>query len=258
MVEPPLFWSFVRTFKDHFSGHASHYAAARPRYNKALFEWIASQCKIRSQAWDAGCGNGQASVALAEYFDEVFASDPSGTQINSATPHPNIRYAVESAEQSSLSDNAVQCICVAQALHWFDFDRFFAEVKRVLQPGGLLVVWTYEKSSVNETIDAVFEKIYRGTLDDYWPPERKHVETAYRNIPFPFEEIETPHFQLQCDWNLLQYLAYLRSWSASQRYLTAIGIDAVSLIENEMQQAWGNPNKVRPVLWPLTVRAGRL
>lgn len=247
----------MSTFKDHFSGHASGYAAARPRYPKALFEWIASQCKIRSLVWDAGCGNGQASIALAEYFDEVFASDPSGTQINSATPHANIRYAVEPAEQSSLPDNAVQCVCVAQALHWFDFERFFPEVKRVLQPDGLLVVWTYEKSSVNKEVDAVFEKLYRGTLDDYWPPERKHVETCYRNIAFPFEEIPTPHFELRCDWTLSQYLAYLRSWSASQRYLKATGIDAVGLVENEMLQAWGNPDEIRTVQWPLTVRAGR-
>lgn len=247
----------MNTFKDHFSGHATSYAAARPHYPKALFDWIASQCKLRSRVWDVGCGNGQASIALTDYFDEVFASDPSGSQINSATPHANIRYAVEPAEESSLPDSSVQCVCVAQALHWFDFVRFFNEAKRVLQPGGLLVAWTYEKSTVNKNIDAVFEKLYCGSLDDYWPPERKHVETGYRNIAFPFEEISTPHFELRCDWNLSQYLAYLRSWSASQRYLKATGIDAVGVIENEMQQAWGNPEDIRTVLWPLTVRAGK-
>ena len=246
----------MNTFKDHFSGHANCYAAARPHYPIALFKWIASQCSQHLCAWDAGCGNGQASAALVQYFDEVFASDPSSTQITNAVPHANIRYAVEPAEQSSLHDHSVDCICVAQALHWFEFERFFNEAKRVLKHDGLLVVWTYEKSSVNRNVDKVFEKLYRGTLDDYWPPERKHVETAYRNIPFPFEEIKTPHFQLRCDWNLLQYLAYLRSWSASQRYLTATGIDAVSLIEREMQEAWGNPEDVLTVLWPLTVKAG--
>jgi SAM-dependent methyltransferase len=248
----------VNTFKDYFSGHASSYAAARPLYPGALFEWIASQCKIRSLVWDVGCGNGQASVALADYFDQVFASDPSSAQINSASPHAHIRYAVEPAEQSSLPDKSVQCVCVAQALHWFNFERFFNEAKRVLQPDGLLVAWTYEKSSVNKNIDAVFEKLYRGILDNYWPPERKHVETQYRNISFPFKAIPTPHFRLQCNWNLPEYLAYLRSWSATQRYLKATGIDALGAVENDMRQAWGNPSDVHAVLWPLTVKAGRL
>ncbi|MEO8002842.1 MAG: class I SAM-dependent methyltransferase [Arenimonas sp.] len=247
----------MTTFKDHFSGHANSYAAARPRYPKALFEWIASECKTRSLAWDAGCGNGQASVALADYFDKVFASDPSTTQIASAEPRENISYAVEAAEQCSLPDNSADCVCVAQALHWFEFERFFTEAKRVLQPGGLLVVWTYEKSSVNAAVDAIFEKLYRGMLDDYWPPERTHVESAYRDIAFPFQEIQSPQLELQCNWTLAQYLAYLRSWSASQRHLKATGIDAVSQIENEMQQAWGNPETVLTVIWPLTVRAGR-
>lgn len=247
----------MATFKDHFSGHASSYATARPRYPQALFEWLSSQCESNSLVWDAGCGNGQASIALADYFDEVFASDPSATQIASASPHPNIRYAVEPAEQCSLTDKSADCVCVAQALHWFEFERFFAEAKRVLREGGLLAVWTYERSSVNAEVDAVFDKLYRGTLDDYWPPERQHVETAYRNIAFPFNEIQTPSLSLRCDWTLPQYLAYLRSWSASQRYLKATGNDAVNAIETDMLHAWGNPSDVQTVVWPLTIRAGR-
>jgi SAM-dependent methyltransferase len=216
----------MSNFKDHFSGHAGGYAAARPRYPKSLFEWLAAECRKHLLVWDAGCGNGQASVALADFFDEVFASDPSATQIASAAPHPSVRYAVEPAEQCCLPNDSADCVCVAQALHWFEFERFFAEAKRVLKPAGLLAAWTYERSSVNTAVDAVFLKLYCGTLDDYWPPERKHVETAYRDIEFPFEEIHSPPFELRCDWTLPQYLAYLRSWSASQRYLTATGIDA--------------------------------
>ena len=247
----------MENFKDHFSGHADDYAKARPLYPKALFEWIAGQSRSHLLAWDAGCGNGQASIALTDYFDQIFASDPSATQIASAAPHPNIRYAVEPAEQCSLPDKTADCVCVAQALHWFEFERFFSEAKRVLRDDGLLVVWTYERSSVNPAVDAVFEKLYRGMLDAYWPPERVHVETGYRNISIPFDEIPTPDFELRCDWTLSQYLAYLRSWSASQRYLKATGNDAVSDIENEMLRAWGKRDETRTVTWPLIVRAGR-
>lgn len=226
-------------FKDYFSAHAQHYADARPHYPKALFEWIAAQCHERTLVWEAGCGNGQASTGLADHFDDVFASDPSVDQIALAGLHPKIHYAIEPAEQCSLADHTADCVCVAQALHWFEFERFFLEAKRVLKPGGLLAVWTYEYSSVNASVDAVFQNLYRGVLDDYWSPERVHVETAYRDIQFPFEDIASPRLQLRCDWRLSQYLAYLRSWSASQRYLKAAGQDPIAAIEAQMQQAWG-------------------
>lgn len=245
-------------FKDHFSSHALQYAAARPSYPEALFEWIASQCERRELVIDAGCGNGQASIALSAYFDQVYASDPSANQIANAPAHPGIRYLVEVAERCSLPDSSADCLCVAQALHWFDAHRFFAEAKRVLKKGGLLVAWTYEKSSVSEKVDALFERLYRDELMDYWPPERRHVENGYRDIEFPPHPIVAPHFAMECHWNLPQYLAYLRSWSASQRYLTSTGIDAISLHEDEMRIAWEKPDMLRRISWPLTVKACRV
>ncbi len=243
-------------FKDHFSGHANAYAAARPTYPPALFDWLAKQCPQHRLAWDAGCGNGQASVALAGHFDQVFASDPSATQIEAATARANVRYAVEPAEQCSLSDHCADLVTVAQALHWFEHARFYAEVRRVLGPGGLLAVWTYERSSVVPAVDAVFGRLYRA-LDAYWPPERRHVEAGYATLPFPFETIATPAFELICDWTLGQYLAYLRSWSASQRFQKATGNDAVAAIEPDMRAAWGDPAQVRTVRWPMTVKLGQ-
>jgi SAM-dependent methyltransferase len=244
------------SFKDHFSGHAIVYAAARPTYPPELFDWLAVQCPQRRLAWDAGCGNGQASVALAAHFDEVFASDPSATQIEAASAHPKVRYSVEPAEQCSLPDACADLVTVAQALHWFDTERFYAEVRRVLVPGGLLAVWTYELSNVSPEVDAVFMRLYHA-LDAYWPPERRHVEARYSTLPFPFEPIAAPVFELRCDWTLAQYFAYLRSWSATQRCQLATGRDAVAEIVPDMRAAWGDPEQTRTVRWPMTVIAGR-
>lgn len=243
-------------FKDHFSGHASVYAAARPTYPPALFDWLAAQCPHRRLVWDAGCGNGQASVALAAHFERVFASDPSATQIDAAAAHANVRYAVEPAEQCSLPDHCADLVTVAQALHWFDTERFYAEVRRVLAAGGLLAVWTYELSNVSTAVDAVFLRLYHA-LDAWWPPERRHVEARYSTLPFPFEPVATPKFELHCDWTLGQYLTYLRSWSAAQRFLKATGSDAVAGIEADLRAAWGEPGQTRAVRWPMTVKLGR-
>ena len=218
-------------FKDHFSGHAADYARARPHYPDALFDWLAAQCERRALAWDAGCGNGQAAIALAERFDAVFASDPSAEQIAAATAHAKVRYAVEPAEHCALADGSVDLVTVAQAMHWFDVAAFQAEARRVLVPDGLFAAWGYAQSRVSPAVDAVFDRLHDGLLAEYWPAGREHVIDGYRALPFAFARLHgVPVFQMRCDWTLPKYLAYLRSWSASQRYSKATGGDAVDEI----------------------------
>jgi SAM-dependent methyltransferase len=245
------------SFKDHFSGHAAAYASARPTYPDMLFEWLARQCPRHELAWDAGCGNGQASVALATHFRRVHASDPSATQIEAAPSHPRIEWRVEPAEACSLPDAAADLATVAQAYHWFDHARFVAEVRRVLRPGGVVALWTYGLSTVDPDVDAVFADLYDGVLGPYWPPERRHVENGYRDLPFPFDEIAAPAFAMRQDWTLPQYLAYLASWSANQRHRQATGRDAVADCAPALAAAWGDPQRRRAVVFPLSLRVGR-
>ena len=245
------------TFKDHFSGHADIYREARPTYPDALFDWLAAQTPARAFAWDAGCGNGQASVALAARYADVYATDPSTTQIASAEARPNIDYRVEPAEQCGLADASADLVTVAQAMHWFDLARFHAEVRRVLKPGGVFAAWTYADCRVDPAIDAVKDRLYIDLTGPYWPPERVHVENGYRDLPFPFEEIASPPFEMVMQWDAGQFLAYLRSWSAAQRYLKDKGEDPVALIEPDLRAAWGDASTRRQVRWEFHLRAGR-
>ena len=244
-------------FKDHFSGHAAAYARARPTYPDALFDWLSAQCAGHALAWDAGCGNGQASLALAARFDRVHASDPSATQVAAAPTHPRVAWHVEPAEQCSLPDASADLVTVAQAYHWFDHARFCAEAARVLRPGGVIAVWSYGASSVTPAVDAAVGPLYDDVLGPYWPPERDHVENGYRDLPFPFAAIDAPAFAMACDWTLAGYLAYLGSWSASRRHLAATGVDAVAVAAPRIADAWGDADTARAVRWPLALRAGR-
>jgi SAM-dependent methyltransferase len=248
----------MTTFKDHFSGHATGYAQSRPTYPPELFEWLASQCPRRDRAWDAGCGNGQAAVALTTHFGQVVASDPSAQQIAAATPHPRVHYRVEPAESPSLDDGSVDLITVAQAFHWFDHARFQAQVRRVAAPHGIVAVWTYGLSRVTPEVDAIYGELYEQRLGAWWQPERRDVENGYRDLPFPFEAIHAPGFSMTLEWTLDQYLAYLRTWSASQKHLLETGIDAVHGIAPAMMRAWGAAGRRRTVTWPLALRAGRV
>jgi SAM-dependent methyltransferase len=244
-------------FNDHFSAQATTYAQSRPHYPAELFSWLSAQCAGHALAWDAGCGNGQASLALVEHFQSVFGSDPSAAQIASASGHARVRYAVEPAERCSLTDASADLVTVAQAYHWFDHPRFCAEARRVLVPAGVIALWSYAESRVDSSVDAVFDDLHNHRLGADWPAGRDHVINRYRDLPFPFTPIATPSFQMRCDWTLAQYFAYLRSWSASQRHLERTGRDAVTAIEPAMADAWGDPQSVRTVQWPLLVLAGR-
>jgi SAM-dependent methyltransferase len=244
-------------FKDHFSAHAAGYAESRPHYPPELFDWLSKQCSRRRLAWDAGCGNGQASVALAEYFSEVYATDPSAAQIANAIRHERVHYEVESAEDCQLGDHSANLVTVAQAYHWFDHARFCQEARRVLASDGVVALWSYAESSVLPAVDEIVDELHHATLGPDWPPERQHVLDRYRELPFPFRPIPAPPFEMRAEWNLHQYLAYLSSWSASQRYLKRTGQDPVAAIAGAMRAAWGDPEVALTVQWPLLLLVGR-
>lgn len=244
-------------FQDHFSAHAADYAQARPGYPEALFAWLAGTAPTTDLAWDAGCGNGQASVALARHFARVFATDPSAAQVASAAPAANLRYAVEPAEQCSLAEGSADLVTVAQAYHWFDHAAFCAQARRVLRPGGVIAVWSYARCGVTAAVDALFDTLHDEVLLADWPAGREHVLDRYRQLPFPFARIDAPDFEMCEHWALPHYLAYLRSWSASQRYHARTGEDAVTALQADFITAWGDPAQRRAVRWPLLVLAGR-
>lgn len=242
-------------FKDHFSGHARAYGAYRPHYPAALYDWIASLVPEGGRAWDCATGNGQAACALAEHFD-VVATDASAQQIAAATPHPRVRYTVAPAEASGLDAHSVDLVTVAQALHWFDVPAFAAEVERVLRPSGLVVAWCYALFSFQAEVDGPIASLYHDEVGPYWPPERDHVEAGYQTLPWPWETLAVPDLAIEVEWTLEQTLGYLRTWSASRRYLADRGQDPVERLEPSLRAAWGSADR-RRARFPLSVLASR-
>lgn len=245
------------TFKDHFSKGSSDYARYRPSYPPALFAWLAAQPERAALAWDAGAGSGQAAVALAAHFERVIATDPSAAQVDRATPDPRVEYRVERAERSSLADASVDLVTVAQALHWFDHPAFFAEVARVLRPGGALAAWCYEVFETTPEIDAAVSDFYHRTVGPYWPPERRWIETGYADLELPFARVEAPTFEMALDWDLDALLGYLGTWSAVQRYREDQGRDPLPALRATLAGSWGDPGLARRVRWPLKLHVAR-
>jgi hypothetical protein len=151
----------------------------------------------------------------------------------------------------------VDLITVGQALHWFDQEDFYGEAKRVMVEEGVLAAWTYQLCYVNEEISELIQAYYHQVVGPYWPEERRMVENGYQNLAFPFEEIDPPEFRIEMDWTLDQLLGYLRTWSAARRFRQDKNADPIEPLYNYFRQAWGDPEQLRRVYWPLTVRVGR-
>lgn len=244
--------------KDYFSDRSALYATFRPVYPDNLFDYLASLPSRRVVALDCGTGNGQAAAGLAPRFERVIAIDGSLEQLQHAIAAPNVTYRHAPAEKSGLSDRSVDLVTVAQALHWFDVDEFFKEVRRVLAPGGVVAAWGYGDPVLAEpALQSVVHAFNRGTLEAYWPPERSLLLAAYRTIDFPFDEIAAPPFVLEHTWTLRQLTGLMRTWSATSRFVAERGGDPVEEVEATLRRVWGDAETTHVVRWPLYLRVGR-
>ena len=245
-------------FADHFSGVAAGYASHRPDYPAALFSWLAAQCPRRERAWDCATGSGQAARGLAAHFAAVIATDASAQQIAQARPVPGVEFRVAPAEASGLDAASVDLVSVAQALHWFAGDAFYAEARRVLRPGGVLAAWGYGRLCFSQPrLEAVLRPFYEQALAPHWPAERRHVEAQYRNLPFPAPEIPAPGFAIQRRWDLARTLGYIGTWSAVSRAQSAGAAALWRDFEADLRRAWGDAAREQAVNWPLFLRAAR-
>jgi len=243
------------TFKDHFSKQAADYAKFRPGYPQELFAYLGRIAPSRELAWDCGTGNGQAAVPLASVFDHVIATDASEEQISKAKPHERVDYRVAPAENSAIKSGTIDLIMVAQALHWFDLDRFYTEARRVLKPNGILAASAYNLLQIEPAIDEVVNRYYSEVVGPFWPPERELVE-HFADLPFPFHELDPPKFEMTAQWNLNHLVGYLETWSATQRFMAARGGDPLEQITDELRSVWGDPEEARKVVWPLILHVG--
>ena len=241
--------------KDYFSGHSKLYATFRPTYPEDLYTFIFKHVKNFDSAWDCATGNGQVAHVLARNFKTVHATDISQQQLDHAVQAKNIHYSVQGAEQTTFSANQFDLITVGQAMHWFDIDKFYIEVKRVAKKDALLAVWGYAICSVNREVDKHFYHFYNNVIGPYWDSARKMVDEEYKNVPFPFEQIQTTKFSIKVEWTIEDFAGYLTTWSATQKFIKEKNYNPVPEVIKLMEPSW---NKKEVVLFPVFIKLGRV
>ena len=244
-------------FHDHFSEGSRDYAAARPTYPDELFRFIASVAPSTQRAWDCATGNGQAARGLARHFAGVEATDASAGQIAAAPAHPGVRYSVAPAERAPFAAASFDAVCVAQALHWFDVAAFHREVHRVLEPRGVFAAWAYDGMRVLAEFDAAFREVVLDRVKHLWPPQNKLLWRGYRDLPFPYEPIAAPRFQIELQWTLAQLIGYLGTWTAVRRYIADGHATFLVDAAEALRPAWGD-DAPRRVVMPLHFICGRI
>lgn len=241
--------------KDNFSSYSDKYAQYRPGYPTEFFDYLNSLIPVKDCAWDCGTGNGQIAFELAKTFKEVFATDISQSQLDHAKKAGNIHYSLQPAEKTNFEENKFDIVTVGQAIHWFDFEKFYHEVCRTSKAGAIICVIGYGGIDVNEVINNLKKVFYKDVVGPYWDTERKYIDEDYKTIPFPFEEIQSPVFENKFQWSLGNYIGYINTWSAVKHFIKAKGFNPVEDFQKELEKYW-LPSEIKYVRFPFFVRLG--
>lgn len=243
-----------------FALDSGGYARNRPSYPAELFAWIASACRARRAAWDCATGNGQAALGLAPHFERVEATDISAEQIGAGFAAPNVRYSAQPAERTDFADAAFDLVAVAQALHWFDLPRFWAEVGRVAKPGAFFCAWGYAWFDLDAEVRAHFLDPLLALFEPYWAPENRLLWDGYRSedIGFPFARVAAPPFAIRLEWDIAALAAHVRTWSACRRAMAdPASAAAIAALEADALERFAARGPL-PLEMPIAIAAGRI
>lgn len=201
----------------------------------------------------------------------MIATDISGEQIKHAIPHPQVKYlhVPSSMSEDELvnligGENSVDLVTVATAVHWFDLEKFYPVVKRVLKkPGGVIAVWSYNIIQVNPEMDLLLKKFYERTFT-YQNPKVMYAFECYKTLPFPFETIGIGSEGQPRELDMMKEMSFeglLKLLSSASAVNTAKqqGVDLFSEeVVKEMENAWGGSELIRAVNYKTYMLAGKV
>ncbi|KAG2378903.1 hypothetical protein C9374_008051 [Naegleria lovaniensis] len=267
----------MHTCGEHVENSQSSLMSPKQLLLNSVKSWIAI---------DVGCGSGQATFDLAPYCKHVIGVDTSLNQISLARQQlrdnyqtmTNVDFEIGVAEnlealaRKYISGNyeptnnsdkeLVSCsikketsdtletfdlIVSSASLHWFDFEKFFKSVDKVLKKGGLLVSWcyglhTFENEQAQKTL---LEFYHSDLLKDCWTSRRYHIDTEYKHIPhIPYpQNKEYITYTITSKVTLDQYIGFISTWSSLHLFMEQHGKekyqDLLGDFRTKMREALG-------------------
>ena len=139
-----------------FSSRVEYYVRSRPRYPQALLDFCRDELGLArgKKIADIGSGTGFLSELFLRAGYEVFGVEPNEAMRLAAEKHlagfANFHSVNARAEATGLSAGAVDFVVAGQAFHWFDRPKTRVEFRRILGPGGwVMLVWNDRLKSQN-------------------------------------------------------------------------------------------------------------
>ena len=246
------------SYRDKFSYKASEYSIYRPTYPVSLFLYLSTLTNSSSIAIDCGAGSGQATEGLANFYKNVISIDFSYELLSKSESFNNVIKIHASADHIPIKTHSVDLVCSAQAVHWFNLEKFYSEAKRVLKKQGIIAVWCYNQASINKKIDAVVAKIYEKVrCDENFSIEKQYVHENYENLPFPFKKIESPQFNIVVEWSFNEWIGYIKTWPSILSYKKKFDVDLVDNFQLALRHSWG-VDSTKKINWQIHLLVGQV
>ena len=211
-----------------FGDVAARYAALRPSYPAALFDFLQSHLEgPRRLAVDLGAGPGKASLDLAARFDRVVAVEPDARMLAAAPAHPRVEQINCAAEDADFAQGSVDGVIAATSFHWMDQDAVCANVARWLRPGGVFFPFLYGPFFVSGLAQPVFRR--------HWALWSSHMDRrlgakAEYSRPMKacgaFSRLETYSGEIEVTLPPDDAAGLLLTASYARAYMTASGLGA--------------------------------
>jgi SAM-dependent methyltransferase len=210
-----------------FDPVAKLYARVRPTYPAEVYGHIlkaSGKARFASGA-DIGCGGGQSLVGLATIADSVVGVEPAqGLREEAARKYPQWKVLAGTGEHTGLPGGSFDVATIATAFYWMDAKAVFAEMKRILVPGGVFATYKYDFPRAHGAAGPIVEK----HLWAHWDAHRSNkLKDADRTADLMresglFASVESPMVPYVLDYTVPQFVDFLASTSYVSAFLRTL------------------------------------